>query len=109
MIFNHSPHKIIIWAVIAIVFECEWEKEVADHGYVSANASRPEVLMGSNFSAFRQVFFAEGFWSRIRFYLYREFGTAEIYLLLDFICSLGRNCRVYKSICFSGPEGVVLA
>ena len=49
MIFNHSPHKIIIWAVIAILFECEWEKEVADHGDVSANASRPEVLMVSNF------------------------------------------------------------
>ena len=54
-------------------------KKVAGHGYVSANASRPEVICRSQFSAkcfgqlFRLTSFAGSVWPRIRFYSQSDF------------------------------------
>ena len=71
--------------------ECDWQEKVAGHGYASVNASRSEVLMGSNFSAnfFRQFFGAAFFFAggvrghESDFYLlvHKEIRPAEISIL----------------------------
>ena len=54
---------------------------VPGHGYASANASRPEVLMRSNFRrTFSANFFAGGACPGIRFHLHKECRTAEIWI-----------------------------
>ena len=55
--------------------KCEWQEKIAGHGYANANASRPEVFMGSNFSAnFFGQFFPQAFFCR------RCFATNPILL-----------------------------
>ena len=62
-------------------------RKVPGHGYASANANRPGLVMVSNFSAniFRQLFRPIAFVGRLRrgsgFYLHKESRVAEMWIL----------------------------